>query len=182
MPRRATQILATLGLLAGVFAGYWFHVHSGVEWSVDTFQADVERLGAVGPALFVAAIALRPFLLLPSWIFLVAGGILFGTLWGTIWSTLGTFAGALWIYGMARALGRDAVERRLSGAVARVDGYMASTARSGWRPGAPCRLPRSRPPSPPRACRACGPPRSGWRRCWACCPAAPSTRSWPRRS
>jgi uncharacterized membrane protein YdjX (TVP38/TMEM64 family) len=124
MGRRGARILATSGLAVGAAAGLWFHLESGIEWSVETFREDLAALGAIGPLLFVAAVALRPFLLLPSWVFLVAGGILFGTLWGTLWASLGTVAGALWIYGVARGLARDAVERRLSGAIERVDGYM----------------------------------------------------------
>jgi uncharacterized membrane protein YdjX (TVP38/TMEM64 family) len=124
MGRRGARILATSGLAIGAAAGLWFHLESGIEWSVETFREDLAALGAIGPLLFVAAVALRPFLLLPSWVFLVAGGILFGTLWGTLWASLGTVAGALWVYGVARGLAREAVERRLSGAIERVDRYM----------------------------------------------------------
>jgi uncharacterized membrane protein YdjX (TVP38/TMEM64 family) len=118
------RILAAFGLVVGAAAAYWLHVESGIEWSVDTFREDVAAFGAIGPALFVTAVAMRPFLLLPSWVFLVAAGILFGTLWGTLWAALGTVAGALWVYGVARGLAREAVERRMTGAIARVDGYL----------------------------------------------------------
>jgi uncharacterized membrane protein YdjX (TVP38/TMEM64 family) len=124
MGSRGARILATSGLAIGAAAGLWFHLESGIEWSVETFRQDLAALGATGPALFVAAVALRPFLLLPSWVFLVAGGILFGTTWGTLWSALGTVIGALWVYGVARGLARDAIERRLTGAIQRVDGYL----------------------------------------------------------
>jgi uncharacterized membrane protein YdjX (TVP38/TMEM64 family) len=124
MSRRGIQLAATLGLLVGLAAAYWFHFRSGIEWSVDSLRDAIESAGVVGPIVFASLVALRPFLLLPSWVFLVAGGILFGTLWGTLWSSLGTLAGALWVYGVARGLARDAVEQRLSGAIERVDGYI----------------------------------------------------------
>ncbi len=124
MRRWLPRIVACVVLLLGIAASYWFHAKSGIEWSPETFREDLASVGAIGPAVFVAAVALRPFLLVPSWVFLAAGGILFGTLWGTLWATLGMTLGALWVYGIARALGRESIEQRMSGAIARIDGYL----------------------------------------------------------
>ncbi|MFQ5697937.1 MAG: TVP38/TMEM64 family protein [Myxococcota bacterium] len=115
-------------LLAGVLVGLACGV--GLQWShglprtPDELRAALAGLGAIGPALFVAAVALRPLLLLPSWVLLAVGGLLFGTLWGTLFSSLGMWTGALATYAIARFVGREALEAREKGALARFDHYL----------------------------------------------------------
>jgi uncharacterized membrane protein YdjX (TVP38/TMEM64 family) len=66
----------------------------------------------------------RPFLLIPSGVTLLAAGLLLGTLRGTLWGVVGMTLGAILAFGIARILGRQEIERRLSGAVSRVDRYL----------------------------------------------------------
>ena len=53
----------------------------------------------------------------------VAGGVLFGPFWGTVYSLLGSEAGAVSCFLLARALGRDAISRLLHRNVSFGDGY-----------------------------------------------------------
>ena len=122
--RRLSRALALAVLVSGLVGAYWLHVESELEWSPEALQTSLADLGPLAPALFVGIVALRPLLLLPSWVILSAGGILFGTAAGTLLGAAGGTLGALLAFFLARVLGREAVERRLSGAIARVDGYL----------------------------------------------------------
>lgn len=122
---RLLQRLAALATIAAGGAGfYWLHFRSGVEWTQDAFQLYVSGLGPVAPAILVGAMAMRPFLGLPSGLILVTAGLLFGTVVGTLYGALGGTLGGLIALGVARSLGRDAVQRRIGGNFARVDAYL----------------------------------------------------------
>jgi uncharacterized membrane protein YdjX (TVP38/TMEM64 family) len=98
--------------------------------------ADVVRqfraLGAWGPVLFVAAYVVAAVLLLPGWVFTVTAGAAFGFLEGCAWDVVGANAGALAAFLVARALGRERLERRLANA-RRVEALDRAVARKGFR-------------------------------------------------
>jgi uncharacterized membrane protein YdjX (TVP38/TMEM64 family) len=116
---RRTLAVAVLALAVG--GAYWLHARSGIEFSVSSIRGELERFGALGPLVFVALLAARPFLGLPSWICLLVGGVLFGVVGGTVLGAVGGTLGGLIAFFVARVLGRDALTARLRGVVARVD-------------------------------------------------------------
>jgi uncharacterized membrane protein YdjX (TVP38/TMEM64 family) len=121
---RLARVVAVVVVAAGLCGAYWLHMRSGLELKPETLHAWLAEVGPAAPLLFMAIVALRPLLLLPSWVVLVAAGILFGTVGGILLGTVGGTLGALLAFLLGRTLGREAVERRLSGAVARLDAYM----------------------------------------------------------
>jgi uncharacterized membrane protein YdjX (TVP38/TMEM64 family) len=123
--RRRHRLIAAAGLALGLGAAV-FGASRG-EFSIDprTFRAQIEALGWLAPVGFVAAAALRPFLALPSWVLMSAGGLVFGIAGGMLYSVIGFGIGALFTFGIARGLGRDAIEQRLHGSVARVDAWLS---------------------------------------------------------
>ncbi len=122
--RRTARVIALVVVLLGLSGAYWLHVESGLEWTPETLETLLADLGPLAPLLFVGLVAVRPLLLLPSWVILAGAGVLFGTIGGTLLGTIGGTLGAILAFALARILGREAVERRLSGAIARVDGYL----------------------------------------------------------
>lgn len=125
IPRIALRIAALLILAASALGAYWVHARSGLEFSPGAIRAQVDGIGAWAPLGFVALMAARPFLGLPSWICLMAGGLLFGAVGGTLFGAVGGTLGGLITFFVARALGRDAISGRLSGAIATVDRRIA---------------------------------------------------------
>jgi len=113
--RTVQRALALLAIALGVAGFAWLHFHSGIEWSAESLRDWAAGLGVVGPLVLIAILALRPFLLLPTWLVLVACGMLFGPWLGALYGAIGGWLGALLIFGIARALGRDAVQARLGG-------------------------------------------------------------------
>ncbi len=118
------RILALAAIAAGGAGFYWLHFRSGVEWTEEAFQQYVSGLGVLGPAILVGTMAMRPFLALPSGLILVTAGLVFGTVIGTFCGALGGTLGAMLALGVARALGRDAVQRRIGGRLAIFDDYL----------------------------------------------------------
>jgi uncharacterized membrane protein YdjX (TVP38/TMEM64 family) len=104
---------AAIGL--GVAGFVYFHFHSGIEWNADSLRDWAAGLGAYGPLAMIAIVALRPFLGLPNWLVLVACGMLFGPWLGMVYGAVGGWLGGLLVFGVARALGREAVQARLGG-------------------------------------------------------------------
>lgn len=123
-PRAHARVAAVLALAAGIGLAIWVYSQGEVEMSPMALRARIEAFGWLAPLGFMLAAALRPFLLLPSWIIMSAGGLLFGVAGGVLWGSLGFTGGALFAFGVARGLGRDVVQSRLRGRVARIDQYL----------------------------------------------------------
>jgi uncharacterized membrane protein YdjX (TVP38/TMEM64 family) len=125
--RRFIERALSLAVLALGAAGfYWLHVRSGLEWKPEALRDYVAALGLYGPLAFVAIMALRPFLWLPSWLVLLACGMLFGPWLGALYGAIGGLIGGALIFGIARAFGRDAVQTRIGGALRVFDELLAS--------------------------------------------------------
>ena len=118
------RIVATLALVVGLGVALTVRSSGGIDLDPESLRARIESLGWLAPAGFVTAAALRPFLLLPSWVVMSAGGLLFGVLGGIVWGSLGCTLGALVTFGMARGLGREVVAKRMHGRLARLDAYL----------------------------------------------------------
>jgi len=113
--------LAAAALVGGIVLAVAFHREGRLELDPEALRAWIEAQGWRAPLVFVAATAARIFLLLPSWVLMSAGGLLFGVVGGTLLGTVGFTLGALVAFGIPRALGRDAMAGRLSGGLARLD-------------------------------------------------------------
>jgi uncharacterized membrane protein YdjX (TVP38/TMEM64 family) len=114
-PRAIQRALSFVGLGLGVAGFVYLHFHSGIEWNVDSLREWAAGLGAFGPLVLIAIMALRPMLGLPNWLVLIACGMLFGPWLGMVYGAMGGWLGGLLFFGIARALGRDAVQARIGG-------------------------------------------------------------------
>jgi len=123
--RHAERGLALAVVALGAAGFYWLHVRSGLEWQPEALRDYVAAMGLYGPLAFVAIMALRPFLALPSWLVLIACGMLFGPWLGAVYGTIGGLIGGALIFGIARAFGRDAVQSRIGGALRVFDDLLA---------------------------------------------------------
>jgi len=104
-------ILAVLGLVAS----YWVLRETGALDAIvdgEELRALVERLGIWGPlaivVLMMLAILVSP---IPSAPIAMAAGAAYGHGWGTLYVLTGAEAGALAAFGLARVLGRAALQR-----------------------------------------------------------------------
>ena len=118
MASRLKQLGALAVIAVGAAGFYWLHLGGNVEWTQEAFQSYLAGLGPLGPAILVGAMAMRPFLGLPSGLILLTAGLLFGTVAGTFYGALGGTLGAVLALGVARALGREAVQRRIGASLA----------------------------------------------------------------
>jgi uncharacterized membrane protein YdjX (TVP38/TMEM64 family) len=114
--------LVVLGIIGAFFLQEYF--------SVTRIRAFVDRLGPWGPVVFIVAYCVAPALLLPGLPLDLAAGIAFGPVWGSIYTIVGATGGATLAFLVARTIGRDWVERRLSGRLARIK---AGVDEEGWR-------------------------------------------------
>lgn len=101
-----------IGLLGGTFVLIRFTPVGGY-LTGDRLQALLAGLRDAwwSPLLFVGLFALLGAIGVPATPFLIAGAAIFGVLWGTLWSWLGILLASLFGYLLARALGREFVER-----------------------------------------------------------------------
>ena len=107
-------VLVLIGLLFA--AGWVARQQIDVEFSLEGLEALrvwVASFGWLGPAVFIGLVAFRNFLLLPSALMLVLGGIAFGTLGGTLLGGLGLICSAALQFGAARVFGDEWVRPRL---------------------------------------------------------------------
>ncbi len=82
-------------------------------WSPDSIRTAIEDLGIWGPITLVALLSVRTFLLIPSQVLLVAGGLCFGTWGGALYGALGVTGSGLLLFGLTRWAGRDALLQRV---------------------------------------------------------------------
>ena len=87
-------------------------------------EAWITGMGALAPLAYILLRAVAIVLtVVPNAPLDVAGGVLFGPFWGTVYSLLGSEAGAVACFLLARSMGRDAITRLLHRDVAFGEGY-----------------------------------------------------------
>jgi len=109
------RILAAAAIVAAMGVAYWQLQETGALATILDGQAlrqFIVGLGVAGPlaviALMTLAILVSP---IPSAPIALAAGAAYGHTWGTAYILLGAELGALCAFGIARQLGRDALQR-----------------------------------------------------------------------
>jgi uncharacterized membrane protein YdjX (TVP38/TMEM64 family) len=125
--RRGVQrALAILAIAAGIGGLIWLRFASGVEWRPESLRDAIADLGVLGPLAMIGIMTFRPFLGLPSWLVMLATGMLFGPVLGTVCGAVGGLLGGALVFGIARALGREPVQRYLGiGALRSFEEFLA---------------------------------------------------------
>ncbi len=126
--RRILPFVLLALVVGAVVLGRAARQEAGIEVSAASIQTWVSSLGWQAPALFVGLVTFRIFLLLPSWVVLSAGGLVFGAFLGTVLGGLGVLFSAAMGYGLARGIGRDWVRPRMQ---ARLERHGQSLERVG---------------------------------------------------
>ena len=116
-------LLLAVALLAG---GQVLRVRAGLEYDAASLRAWVAGHGLLAPVIFIAMVACRQFLLLPSALLLPAGGLLFGGLMGSILGAIGLTASAAITFALARGIGGDRVRARVARRFPTLDRYIGS--------------------------------------------------------
>jgi uncharacterized membrane protein YdjX (TVP38/TMEM64 family) len=111
------KIAVGLAGVAGLIAAYWLLEQSGLLATLMDGRAlrqTIVGLGAAGPLAVIGfmtlAILVSP---IPSAPIALAAGAAYGHGWGTLYILAGAELGALLAFGLARLLGRDALQRWL---------------------------------------------------------------------
>jgi uncharacterized membrane protein YdjX (TVP38/TMEM64 family) len=127
MHRVVPFALASLLLLV-FLAGGTLREQSGLELTAESIQAFVRNLGAGAPLVFLLLVVFRNALVLPSFLLLATGGLLFGVALGTCLGGLGVVLSGLLKCGVVRAIGREWIrprlERRLGDRLVRIEGRL----------------------------------------------------------
>lgn len=109
---RWRQIGLILAIVAAVgFAGHLLRTSLGLG-SLGEVQAAVDRLGWLGPAVFLGILIFRQFLAVPAGLILPVGGLCFGAIGGTVLGSIGLIVSGMGKFAVARAVGRDLVRQR----------------------------------------------------------------------
>ena len=115
--RPGMKIAAGLAAVAALAGLYWLLEHSGLLATLTDgreLRQTIVGLGAAGPLAVVGfmtlAILVSP---IPSAPIALAAGAAYGHTWGTLYVLAGAELGALLAFGLARVLGRDALQRWL---------------------------------------------------------------------
>ena len=115
MQRRLVIKLTVGGLLvAGLVA--WALAH-GVDWSrwtPATLRVRVLQWGPWAPLTYVVGYTARVAFLIPASLYTLTGVILFGPWWGALYIVLGNTLCSVIEFGLARWMGREAIERFLA--------------------------------------------------------------------
>lgn len=111
------RILGAVAAILAMAALYWWLDRTGTMAAIldgDALSRRIAGLGVAGPlaviGLMTLAILVSP---IPSAPIALAAGAAYGHTWGTVYILLGAELGALGAFGLARMLGRDAVQRWL---------------------------------------------------------------------
>lgn len=109
------RVLIAAAIVLAIAAAYWLlHETGAMAILLDghALRQFIMGLGMAGPlavvALMTLAILVSP---IPSAPIALAAGALYGHTWGTVYIVLGAELGALAAFGLARLLGRDALQR-----------------------------------------------------------------------
>ncbi|MBI1817127.1 MAG: TVP38/TMEM64 family protein [Deltaproteobacteria bacterium] len=126
----STRLIILLLLIAAVIAtGVGLRQYI----TVDNIEYAVRALGPWGPLAFIALYVIGPALFLPGAPLTIAAGVLFGPVWGTVYTIIGATGGAMLAFVVARYLGRDWVERRLSNTSGLLVRIKSGVESEGWK-------------------------------------------------
>lgn len=114
--RRFAALLAIVASTAAIA----YVLMRGTEMTPESLRAAIGSWGPWGPLLYVVLVSARPFILFPSTLLFIAGGLAFGPLWGTVLAAIGGTVAAVVTFLLARALGRDFVQRQIPDSVRRL--------------------------------------------------------------
>ncbi len=106
-------VLAAAAVACLLAAGHALRSYLGIEMSVEAVRTLVESMGPMAPIFFVFVVAARTLLWLPSQIVLIAAGLCFGTGLGSLVGGAGLMLSGVFLFGLSRYAGRDAIERRI---------------------------------------------------------------------
>ena len=101
-----------LGFLAVSAVVAFFNLR-GVRMTPDGLRASVLGWGALAPLVYIAIVALRPFIFFPSTVLFIVAGLAFGPWKGTLYAVIGGVIAAVVSFLLARSLGREFVQARL---------------------------------------------------------------------
>lgn len=97
-----------LALIAGsVFLSRRFHL------TQDDIRNFLLARGAWASGMYIVLLTVLPLILFPDSVIVIAGGMVFGLFWGTVLTVIGSVAGAVVAFWIARYLGQDFVQKRL---------------------------------------------------------------------
>lgn len=100
---RQVTIGRAIGAAVAVAGLLWVN-YRYLRLSPELLREWVTSFGWVAPLLFVAMYIVRPFVLFPTSVLALAGGLSFGTWWGMLYTALGELAGAVLSFWAARGL------------------------------------------------------------------------------
>lgn len=98
---------------AAWLGGMFLREALGIDWSSESLRAFVDQAGAWAPLVFVALVALRLLVMIPSQLLLTAAGVVFGAAYGTLYGALGLTLSALLNFAFVRWLGVEALRNRI---------------------------------------------------------------------
>ena len=112
-----SPVVKLLAVLTGVgvfFGGaYLVRQQLGIEITQESLRSYVDAMGPLAPVIFVAAVALRWVLAIPSALILTVGGAVFGVTLGTLYGALGMTIMGLAQYILVQIAGADALRARV---------------------------------------------------------------------
>lgn len=109
--RRTLPAIGIALLLAATIAGQLLRSGLDLELSAAAIQERVVTYGWKGPAVYLALVIFRQFLAIPAMLLLTASGLCFGALVGGALGTAGIVISGIMKFSLARAFGRDALQR-----------------------------------------------------------------------
>jgi uncharacterized membrane protein YdjX (TVP38/TMEM64 family) len=98
---------------AALLGGMFLRDALGIDWSSESLRAFVDETGAWAPLVFVALVALRLLVMIPSQLLLTAAGVVFGVGYGTLYGALGLTLSALLNFAFVHWVGVGALHDRI---------------------------------------------------------------------
>lgn len=112
---RPAKLIAGGLLVSAVSLACWAWTQGEMSWSREVIAEYIAGYGILSRGVYVAVMAVRPFLLTPFWVMVAVGGALFGTGEGILLAALGASLQGVFFFTTARVLGRDMVARHIGG-------------------------------------------------------------------
>lgn len=118
-PGRRFAVLVAIVAGTALFA---FFLMRETDMTPEKVRHTISQWGAWAPIFFVVLVSARPFVFFPSTLLFIAGGLAFGPVWGTVLAAMGGTIAAVVTFLLARALGREFVQKQIPESVRRLQG------------------------------------------------------------
>ncbi|TXC92948.1 TVP38/TMEM64 family protein [Metabacillus litoralis] len=110
----------SIGLLIIFIPTFYYLNQHVIDFSPEIIKQWILSIGVLAPIIYIGLYSVRPFILFPSSVLSLAGGLAFGPFYGTLLTIIGATIGAYFAFLLSRKVGGRWIEKKSGARIEKV--------------------------------------------------------------